>query len=481
MSFVQIEFLWFFVVVLAIYWALPRRGQNLLLVLASLAFCGWVHPWFAVPLLFSSSIDFLCARGMQEFPKKKRVFLRLSLAGNVLMLGTFKYLDFFIENFAAVLHALGLGADIHTLDLLLPLGISFYTFQTVGYTIDVYRGRVRARSSFLDYLVYVSFFPQLVAGPIERASHLLPQVERDRVADPEAMFSGLGLALWGAFKKVVIADTVAQYVNAIYATDQPSWAMAWAASIGFIVQILADFTGYTDIARGTARMLGFRLVKNFDHPYLATSAQDLWGRWHISLSSWLRDYIFYPASTWRWARKYLRVPFMRETGMSNLARATAITMMFSGLWHGAAWHFVLWGAFWTVVQVAFLYGERKIPRSLRRWKHRRWVMVIAMFPIHMATHQLFREPQAGRLLGYFFGNPLDSSPDQLLVALVMLEMALLCASVLVLAMLFEMYVLPRLRRTAMWLPVQTSLWCVAAWAIFTFARQTQNDFVYFAF
>lgn len=481
MSFVQPAYVWFLLVFLAVYWSLGHRAQNRVIVLASAIFYGWVHPWFVALLWGSAALDFVCARSITHNPGFKGRWLALSLIGNGLTLGVFKYFGFFVENVRAVLDVIGLPSGGWTLEVLLPVGISFYTFQTVGYTIDVYRGNARARDNFVDFLAFVSFFPQLVAGPIERAERLLPQIERPRTFSVENLQSGLGLALWGAFKKVVIADTVGSHVDAVYAVDDPSWSMAWAGCIGFMVQILADFTGYTDIARGTARMLGFELVENFRHPYLARSPFDLWNRWHISLSEWLRDYVYYPASAWKWGRRWLRIPGVRESGTTIFVRATLLTMLFSGLWHGAAWHFVLWGAWWAVVQIAWMFGSRKLPRRVRTWKHAVWAQLALMAPVHLVMGQLFREPDISRLPGYFFGNPLANTVDQNVIAGITLSFALVGATLLVLAMGFEMFVLPRLRGTLAWPPVRNTLWALAAWAIFSFAQFRQDPFVYFAF
>ncbi|HHO52826.1 MAG TPA: MBOAT family protein [Deltaproteobacteria bacterium] len=480
MSFVQPEFVVFVSIVLAIYWLLPRRAQNLLLIGASAVFYGWVHPWFVGLLLYSATLDYSCGRAMARWPGHRLALLRLSIAGNALLLGTFKYLDFLIENVAAALTTLGLGADLHVLGIVLPVGISFYTFQTLSYTIDVYRGHLQPRRSFLDYLVFVSFFPQLVAGPIERARDLLPQVERDRSFSWRAVRSGLSLALFGAFKKVVIADTLAPWVDDLFAVPDPSWAMAWAGCLGFMVQLLADFTAYTDIARGIARMLGFELTRNFNHHYLSRSPFELWERWHITLTTWLRDYVFFPAASWRLARRWLRVPGIRESALTSLIRATLITMMFSGLWHGAAWNFVLWGLFWFVVQGGWLVLDRRAPRGVRPLLRSRW-MWLPMVPIHMAANMLFRETDPGRLGQHFFGNPLANTVDELVVAGTMAAMAGAGAAALAGAMAFELWLLPRIRGTAWAWPIQTTTWAILALGILTSARSAQEDFVYFAF
>ena len=481
MTFVQSEFLAFFAVVLAVYWALPRRGQNWLLVGASMVFYGWIHPWFVGLLLYSAVLDYTCSNAMARAPQHKGWWLRASILGNVLLLGTFKYLDFFIENVAGVLQSVGLGADVHVLGILLPVGISFYTFQTVSYTVDVYRGNIAPERHFPTFLGYVAFFPQLVAGPIERASRLLPQFHQDRTLDWARARSGISLALWGATKKVVIADTLAPYINAIYGADAPSNAMAWAAALAFMLQMLADFSGYTDIARGVARLLGFELTHNFDHPYISASPDEFWRRWHISLSEWLRDYVFFPLYDWEWGRRWLRIPGGADDTRSRIARAAVFTMLFSGLWHGAGWNFVLWGAFWAVLHVIWVYGRAWVPEALVGRRFSRPAAVALMLLLNLWAHQIFREPQLARLPGRFFGNPLAGSPDEWVIAALMFTLALAGAALLNLAMLFEWTVLPRIADRPAFLPVQTTLWTLAAWAILTFSQQTQADFLYFAF
>ncbi len=324
---------------MAIYWALPQRGQNVLLFVGSYFFYGYVHPWFLILIATSTVIDYCAARGMEAWPRHRRRFLWLSVISNFGMLGFFKYFNFFVENVAAVLATLGLVVHEPTLRILLPVGISFYTFQAMSYTIDVYRGELHARRSLLDLAVFVSFFPHLVAGPIQRASFLLPQVESTRRFSAEQARSGFVLICWGFFKKLVIADNVGVVANKVFALSDPTFYILWAGVFAFAIQIYADFSAYTDIARGTSRWLGFELTENFAHPYLARSPADFWRRWNISLSSWFRDYVYIPlggsrGGAWLWARNIL------------------ITFLLSGLWHGASWNYVLWGLYHGLLLLA---------------------------------------------------------------------------------------------------------------------------------
>jgi alginate O-acetyltransferase complex protein AlgI len=320
------------------YWALGSpRLQNVLLVVASCVFYGWWDWRFLGLLAISIVVDYACALSIDRARERGgtgKPWLVLSLFTNLGMLGIFKYYDFFVESAAPIWHALGWRPDL--LHVVLPIGISFYTFQTLSYTVDVYRGQLRARSSFIDVAAFVSFFPQLVAGPIERAGHLLPQLEQRRTLSAKGVRLGLMLIAVGFFKKVVIADGIAPMVDMIYA-DAASGAPirpehSLISCFAFILQIYGDFAGYSDIARGVARLLGIDLVINFRQPYLARRYQEIFDRWHISLSTWLRDYVFIPLGG-TWGSRVMT------------ARNLFLTMVLAGLWHGAAWTFAIWGVF----------------------------------------------------------------------------------------------------------------------------------------
>ena len=288
MSFVQYEFPIFLFVVWSLYWAiawLPRgtarsklTAQNALLLVASLVFYGWFHLWFVWLMLAAALVDFGVAQAIERWPEHKKRLVALSLTLNLGLLGYFKYVDFFAEQVVAALRMMGLPAEWDGLGLMLPVGISFYTFQTIGYTVDVARGELRARKDVLEYLLYVSFFCQLVAGPIERSGKLLPQIERPRTFSLVGLRSGISLAMWGGFKKLVVANSIAPYVDKVFVLNDPSAPLVWAATAGFMVQIYADFSGYTDIARGTARMLGFEMSENFREPFLAKTTVEFWSR-----------------------------------------------------------------------------------------------------------------------------------------------------------------------------------------------------------
>ena len=335
MLFNSFAFVGFFLIVYSLYAILRHRAQNVLLLVASYFFYGcW--DWRFLSLIFASTVvDYLCGIRMSEAgsARSRRAYLLLSLATNLGMLGVFKYFGFFGESLVALLGTVGLEPDVRFVQIILPVGISFYTFQTLSYTIDIYRGQLAPTRDFLNFAVFVAFFPQLVAGPIERAAHLLPQVEKARRITYDMVREGAWLILLGYFKKVVLADNLAPFSQQMF--DHPDRAHGLAVLVGvyaFALQIYGDFSGYSDIARGISRLMGFDIMLNFRMPYLATNPSDFWRRWHISLSTWLRDYLYIPlggnrGGTWRTYRNLM------------------LTMLLGGLWHGAAWHFVAWGAF----------------------------------------------------------------------------------------------------------------------------------------
>ncbi len=469
MTFVQWEFLAFLSVVFTTYWAIPsRRLQNLFLIVASAVFYGWVHPWFLVLLYASALIDYVGALAMERYPLRRGRVLAVSLASNLAILGYYKYFDFFLTNVSGILSAFGVENSVLPLGILLPAGISFYTFQSMAYSIDVYRGELRARRTPLDYLLAVSLFPHLVAGPVQRASNLLLQAETHRRFDLGRVQSGFSLAMWGLFKKVVVADTVSPYVDKIFGLREPAGPMIWAATLGFAIQILADFSGYTDMARGVARMLGFSLMENFKNPYLAVNPSDFWRRWHVSFSSWIRDYLFIPLGGSR-------------GGFWGTTRATFGAMLISGLWHGASWNFVLWGGYHALLITGYRLVTPRIPAGLRRGPLAHAGAVVLMFGFTCFGWLLFRETDGSALLGHLTRSPLAASADQWVATVTMLAIAGAAAVPLVLGLLVQRWLWPRIEEAPWALPLQTSAWALAAAATFFFGRMSAMDFIYFQF
>jgi alginate O-acetyltransferase complex protein AlgI len=401
----SLDFVLFFLVFTAIYWWLPHRLQNIFLFAGSYFFYGYVHPWFLILIATSTIIDYCAARGMEARPKHRRTFLWMSIASNFGMLGFFKYFNFFVDNVAAALASMGLPWHQPTLRILLPVGISFYTFQAMSYTIDVYKGELHARRNLLDLATFVAFFPHLVAGPIQRASFLLPQVETPRRFSIEQARSGFGLICWGFFKKLVIADNVGVIANKVFALGDPTFPLLWSGVFAFAIQIYADFSAYTDIARGTSRWLGFELTENFDHPYLARTPADFWRRWNISLSSWFRDYVYIPLGG-------------SKAGEATWARNVLITFLLSGLWHGASWNYVLWGAYHGILLV--LTRARRILKPAAPFASERHPLaaglvtiaqIAGMFALTLFGWLLFRETELSAIARAITLSPFSAPAD----------------------------------------------------------------------
>ncbi|QDT58986.1 Peptidoglycan O-acetyltransferase [Stieleria bergensis] len=331
MIFTQLEFLLFLGVILAATWACRSlRQRHALLLVASYYFYAYWDARFCGLLLFSTVVDYVAARRIASAKGAgKRWWLGISLGSNLGLLGFFKYCNFFVESAAELLGPLGLSTG--TLNIILPVGISFYTFQTLSYTLDVFRGKLKPERNFVTFALYVAFFPQLVAGPIVRASELLPQFSRMPTRSGRRFYSGSQCVLRGLVKKVLLADRLGEFVDIVFAGPELyDSTTLWLATLAYAGQIYYDFSGYTDIAIGVAKMLGYRFPRNFRHPYLATSPAQFWHRWHMTLSRWLRDYLYIPLGGSRCGA--LRTQF-------NLT----LTMFLGGLWHGAAWHFAFWG------------------------------------------------------------------------------------------------------------------------------------------
>jgi alginate O-acetyltransferase complex protein AlgI len=356
MLFNSLEYAVFLPAVVLLHFLLRDRARNRLLLVASYAFYGaWDYRFLSL-ILFSTAGDYWVGSQLAKHndARTRRQLVVLSLVTNLGLLGFFKYAGFFAEGFADLMSVFGFQVSPFVLDVVLPVGISFYTFQTLSYTLDIYRGGLEPSDNPLDFALFVALFPQLVAGPIERARHLLPQITAHRIVTREGFVSGLWLILWGIFKKVVIADNLAGVVDGVFAAGaSPTGPEVLLASYAFTVQIYCDFSGYTDIARGSGRLLGFDLTRNFDLPFISASPAEIWQRWHITLSTWLRDYLFTPLSH----------ALMRRGGerfdLTALFVAQLVTMTLCGLWHGAAWTYVAWGVYQGVWLV--------LHRGLRPW------------------------------------------------------------------------------------------------------------------
>lgn len=394
MLFNSIEFLLFFAIFIAI-WPLLRRRRNLrwiYLVVASFFFYGWWDWRFLFLIIGSGLIDFFAGLGMARFPVRRKLLLWASIIGNIGSLAMFKYFDFFITTLNQAFGLAGAGGTIPLAHLILPVGISFYTFQSMSYTIEVYQGKLKPTRNVFHFFAYLAMFPQLVAGPIVRAAHLLPQLMEVRKTTEAQRWQALRLVVFGYFKKVVVADNIASTINVAFSAPIPVndcfyW---WIIVTLFAFQIYCDFSGYSDIARGLGKWMGFNFPVNFNHPYIATSLRDFWARWHMSLSTWFRDYVYIPLGG---SRK----------GKLRAHLNLWITMILSGLWHGAAWTFVIWGA----VHAMYMSIERitNWPKRLCKLRGGRHVAVLLTFLLVLVSWVFFRAEslsQAFTIIGTMF-------------------------------------------------------------------------------
>ncbi|MCZ4318531.1 MBOAT family protein [Aequorivita viscosa] len=351
MYFNSITFAIFFIIVFFVYWFVLKRKiglQNIFILIASYVFYGWWDWRFLSLIAFSTLVDFFLALKITKIQNRgrRKLFLAFSLLINLGLLAIFKYYNFFIENWIDAWASFGINMSKHTMNIILPVGISFYTFQTLSYTIDVYRNKMKPTKNLVDFAAYVAFFPQLVAGPIERASHLLPQFQKERKFNYSYAQSGIHLIIWGLFQKVVIADSCAIYVNDIFENYEQYNGLTLAiGAIYFAFQIYGDFAGYSNIAIGTARLLGFNLMRNFNYPYFARDIAEFWRRWHISLSTWFRDYLYIPLGGSRGS-------------VAMKVRNVFIIFIVSGFWHGANWTFLVWGAIHAFLFLPLLLANR---------------------------------------------------------------------------------------------------------------------------
>jgi len=468
MVFTSLHFVAFFAVVYAAYRLLPHRGQNWWLLLASYYFYA-VWDWRFLSLLIGSTVvDYTLARAIAAAadPLRRKHLLWLSLAFNFGLLGFFKYFDFFAESLAAVFAMLGWRLDPITLHVILPIGISFYTFMSVSYVIDVYRREIPPTTSLLDFAVFVAFFPHLVAGPILRASLLLPQISEPRRITRRQITEGAWLITWGIFQKMFVADNLAGLVETVFSPSAtPSGGDVLLATVAFAFQIYGDFAGYSNMARGMSKLMGIELNVNFRFPYFVTSPQAFWRHWHISLSTWLRDYLYIPLGGNRgssWATK----------------RNLMITMALGGLWHGAAWTFVLWGVYQgLVLAVARTIAERG--RTLTAtWQH--VAMGLMMFLVTCYGWLIFRARSVDQIADFtrlLFTQPglTAGSWDSLVVPLVLIVLPLLVVHVHQARHDDELSVL-RLPR-----PVRYALLGAVAYLVLLFGDFEGAEFIYFQF
>ena len=409
MLFNSSSFAIFLPVVFTLYWCLNSRGlrlQNLLLLLSSYFFYASWDWRFLFLLIFSTLLDYFTGLKISSAKSiyDKKVLFWISISVNLGFLGVFKYYNFFAESFYEALLQMGVKVDIWTLKVILPVGISFYTFHGLSYVIDIYKDRIKPVKDFVEYSVFVSFFPLLVAGPIERATHLLPQIQKRRHFDRARAVDGLRQILWGLFKKIVIADKCAEYVNYAFSNYESSNSMTLVlGAVFFAFQIYCDFSGYSDIALGTARLFGIELLRNFAYPYFSRDIAEFWRRWHISLSSWFRDYLYIPLGG-------------SKGGMWMKVRNTFIIFIVSGFWHGANWTFIAWGFLNAIYFLPLLLSKTNRSnieivaegKTLPDWREA--VRILATFILTVFAWIFFRSESISQALGYIGNIFINQNP-----------------------------------------------------------------------
>jgi len=462
MSFDSLVYLIFLVLVTTVYWQLKRQQQNIFLVAASWIFYGWWDWRFLLLIIFTTSADYFLGHQIAraDHPRRKRQYLVLSLVMNLAVLITFKYFNFFTESLRFGLDGLGIHLDFPALRILLPIGISFYTFESIAYVVSIYRREITPARSFMDYALFIAFFPHLIAGPIMRPKHFLPQIYLERRFKWRRFINGLDLIVRGLVKKMVIADCMGYYVDRLFALSHPSTLLILVGGLGFAIQILADFMGYTDIARGSAKVLGFELARNFYRPYLSTSITQFWRQWHVSLSSWIRDYVYIPLGGSQVSRgKYLINIFL--------------TWFICGLWHGAAWKYAAWGLYHGMLIAAErLSAKAKGPMALQR---------IRTFILVVLGWIIFRAPSLRDVRSYFSLDSLISSRGDFRIAYVILCILLFYSLPWIVKILWDRY-RPKIHLTKInrW-EIRALSYAMSVTLIFLFGKLYSNAFIYFQF
>ena len=463
MLFNSIQFILFFVVVTILYFDLPHRFRWLLLLIASCYFYMAFKPVYIAILGFTIVVDYFAGILIEQSKgNRKKVFLIASLIANIGVLGTFKYWNFINQNITDLLGLSGAENPLPFLDILLPVGLSFHTFQAMSYTIEVYRGHQNAERHFGIYSLYVMFYPQLVAGPIERPQNLLHQFREEHTWNVDRFRKGFSQMLWGFFKKVVIADRLSVFVNEVYGDwSHMSGANLWLAVVFFSFQIYCDFSGYSDIAIGSARIMGFDLMTNFNKPYFARSVEEFWKRWHISLSTWFRDYLYIPLGGNRHGvlRRYVNL---------------TIIFLVSGIWHGAGWNFMLWGALhaaFVVVELVYRsrFGKAMIPDFVK--------MILTFFVVSIAWI-FFRTPSTEQSFGII--KLLFGGTDFGVISSSAMNSAEIILSVLLILVLLIIEKMDlRLRLNSTWSFAMMS--SVVIFVIYLLGVFNQEQFIYFQF
>jgi alginate O-acetyltransferase complex protein AlgI len=467
MAFTSYDFLLFYLIIFILYWMIrERRWQNLILLAASFVFYGWIQTWYALMLGASILADFFLARGMNLHPSRKKLFMGISLVVNLGVLAFFKYFGFFSGSLLTAFNNFGIQADAFLIAILLPAGLSFFTLKKLGYMIDVSRGTLKPTHTLTDFAIYVSFFPQIIAGPIERPQKLLPQIEAPRSWKANYFYEAWPLLVMGFFKKLVIANSIKVIVDRIFGFSEPTGFLLLCGALGFTLQILADFSAYTDLSRGIALLLGFRTSENFNLPYTSLTPTDFWNRWHITLSTWLRDYVFFPV------RRALLKSRIKLNESLSMSIPPLVTMFLSGLWHGAGWTYVLWGLYYGVLIAAYQWigirGDWKPGSKIKfilAW--------LVMFSLIVFGWAMFRAPNIYWLGNILFSSPFLRSQNDLVLGLIALTMTLAYSLPLILKTLLDRY------SRESWL--QAAYYAIAIALILIYINSASSDFIYVQF
>jgi D-alanyl-lipoteichoic acid acyltransferase DltB (MBOAT superfamily) len=467
MGFISYDFLIFFLVVFALYWLAPeRRWQNLLLFAASAVFYGWLTRWHVLILLASIVGDYFLALSMERWKQRTSFLLWVGVILNLGFLASVKYYFSYDEILSTTMGRLGLSGDVFLSSIILPLGVSFYTLKKIGYLIDVKKGTLRPTRDFIAFAAYVSFFPQILSGPIERPSKLLKQLEVPRSWATSNFFNAWQLLLMGLFKKVVIANTIKVFVDQIFLIKEPSKVFLIVGGLGFTLQILADFSSYTDLSRSFAFLLGLNTTENFNKPYLSFTPSEFWNRWHISFSSWLRDYVFFPIR-----RILLRLPSLPEALIQALP--PLITMFLSGLWHGTGATFIAWGLYYGILIVLYqmvgIRGDWKPANPVGRF-----LAWLTMFSFIVFGWIIFRAPSLPWLWNAFTITPFANNQEELIASFVLVMMITFYAVPLLLKLLFDQY-FPEQKT------VHALYYASVLLLTLVFANSSSPDFIYFQF
>ena len=461
MTFTSLNYLFFLGGVGLIYWLLPLKKQNILLLAVSYYFYASIEIKLAIILAIYSIMTYLFGLLIERDRSHAKIYLLFSIFGAIGTLGYFKYSNFFISQVTKLISGYGLEINLATLDIIIPIGISFYAFQSLSYVIDVYNKKTNSRNNIIDVALFVSFFPQLLSGPIERSNKLLTQFENKRTYNIENITSGLALISWGFFQKLVIADNVGKICDSIFSSDSPGFGLFWTGVLAFSVQIFADFSAYTDIARGSSRILGIELSKNFNNPWLSNSPTNFWKRWHITLSSWLRDYVYIPLGG-------------NRKGTMIAIRNVIIVFLLGGIWHGASWNFVIWGFYHAVLvitetfvkQFQFVLG---IPRILK---------IVLTTILFMFGWSFFRESD----ISYIVNNGFTGSPNTLftLHLLVLIFIYTIPMFVFIIMIKKRHIIITRFNSYIMVI-LNTILGVICITGILILGTTTTNDFIYYIF